>query len=529
MSKISGLPVLVESEIDGSERVPVVRDGQTWQAEISYLAAEAAKRAESAAASIYALSNFRSTLAAAVEDFAVGTPFTTDENGDLEAYIRIAEDPGYERHPDLDPATRAQVERAVMHVPDRAALAALTRNVDRNRPVFLNDGKRAGTFRWDSSDLASKVTSDPAQGMYVPPSSDTSGASGAWVREFTGPICFEWFGAEGNGELEDDALLNAIQAAQGNILQLGGGNFNFSDYPPGLDNVHIVGSPRTTFAHKQIPLFNGVFTGNTEIAIIAFALRYYDEAEARDILDRTSAGWYLIADKPGAHHEAVLAGPVTASGSGSIVLKININDFGLDDTLWTPAGCVVGPDETFCLDGLGFAASVGMKSLTIMGAYSSPETGIIKYDGASWSGISAPYIFAANADGIVSGMVGSGANRQLRLYRDMSAVRGGFNFSNATPTTGPYVAQGNGAILPVAAAFRGSGTTTVGANSYSYMDFKLFDTAGTPIDNPDIPMGFTMMDPAIKPALFPFNVNPGAGRNIWGVFIARRVPATYAL
>lgn len=110
MSKISGLPVLDEAEINGSERVPVVRDGQTWQAEISYLAAEAAKRAEFAAATAFGLSNFRPTFAEAIADFEIGTVFTTDENGVLEAYIRIKSAPGYVRNLALDPATRLDVE-----------------------------------------------------------------------------------------------------------------------------------------------------------------------------------------------------------------------------------------------------------------------------------------------------------------------------------------------------------------------------------------------------------------------------------
>lgn len=57
--------------------------------------------------------------------------------------------------------------------------------------------KGHGPFRWDTSDLSTEVTGDPGQGKYVPPDSDTSGASGAWVR-LAETITPEMFGVEPN-------------------------------------------------------------------------------------------------------------------------------------------------------------------------------------------------------------------------------------------------------------------------------------------------------------------------------------------
>jgi hypothetical protein len=68
-------------------------------------------------------------------------------------------------------------------VPNLAGLAALPFNS--NSIALVTDIARGGTFIWDSSNLSMQVTNNPGQGIYVPPSSDTTGASGAWVRQNT--------------------------------------------------------------------------------------------------------------------------------------------------------------------------------------------------------------------------------------------------------------------------------------------------------------------------------------------------------
>ncbi|MES2135446.1 MAG: hypothetical protein V4502_00110 [Pseudomonadota bacterium] len=54
---------------------------------------------------------------------------------------------------------------------------------------------RDGKFEFDPSDLSAKVALDPNQGIYVAPASDITGASGAWVRQFSGSVDIRWFGA----------------------------------------------------------------------------------------------------------------------------------------------------------------------------------------------------------------------------------------------------------------------------------------------------------------------------------------------
>lgn len=71
--------------------------------------------------------------------------------------------------------------------------------------AYLWEGDRQGTFIFDSSNLASQVSSDTLQGVYIAPASASTGASGAWVRKFSGDVNAHWFGAVGN-----DAADNAV-------------------------------------------------------------------------------------------------------------------------------------------------------------------------------------------------------------------------------------------------------------------------------------------------------------------------------
>jgi hypothetical protein len=77
-------------------------------------------------------------------------------------------------------------------VADRTELAA--KSAGPGDAFTLTESGREGTFVFSSSDLSALVTADTAQGIYVAPASDTTGASGAWVRKFSGPAESTWFG-----------------------------------------------------------------------------------------------------------------------------------------------------------------------------------------------------------------------------------------------------------------------------------------------------------------------------------------------
>lgn len=77
----------------------------------------------------------------------------------------------------------------------------------------LTEPGREGTFVFSTANLSTQVTADPQQGVYVAPSSDTTGASGAWVRtDHAEGIDPYWCGATGLGLVDDGAAWTAALA-----------------------------------------------------------------------------------------------------------------------------------------------------------------------------------------------------------------------------------------------------------------------------------------------------------------------------
>lgn len=103
----------------------------------------------------------------------------------------------------------------VKPVADLPALRALMGVSDGQAAVVMGTG-RAGLFYFSTEDCSLEVAHDPQAGMYVPPNSDTSGASGAWIRQYgqqaasNAKVSIAWFGAIGDGVTDDYA---AIQGA----------------------------------------------------------------------------------------------------------------------------------------------------------------------------------------------------------------------------------------------------------------------------------------------------------------------------
>lgn len=111
-------------------------------------------------------------------------------------------------------ATQTELYARARAVSSRSALAAL---ISSNATIVLTESGRDGVFVWSGADLSTQVTNDPGQGIYVPPSSAPTGASGAWVRKFSGPIFPWWFGAVGDGTTSDQtAFANMATYANAN-------------------------------------------------------------------------------------------------------------------------------------------------------------------------------------------------------------------------------------------------------------------------------------------------------------------------
>lgn len=77
--------------------------------------------------------------------------------------------------------------------------------------VYLNAGGRSGNFAFNTSNLSTQVANDPSQAIYVAPASDTTGASGAWVRQYSGDPSALWFGILNDGVTDNTAVVAAYQ------------------------------------------------------------------------------------------------------------------------------------------------------------------------------------------------------------------------------------------------------------------------------------------------------------------------------
>jgi hypothetical protein len=90
----------------------------------------------------------------------------------------------------------------------RSAMAAASAtNLD---DAYLTEPGREGKFVFSTANLSAQVTADTRQGIYIAPTSDPTGASGAWVRQFSVGIAMaSWFGAVADGTTNDAPAINA--------------------------------------------------------------------------------------------------------------------------------------------------------------------------------------------------------------------------------------------------------------------------------------------------------------------------------
>jgi len=116
----------------------------------------------------------------------------------------------------------------------RATLADV--DATRYNVAYLAEIGRAGLFQWDSSNLSARVAADPDQGVYVPPASDATGASGAWVRAVDGGLSLDWFGfGSANAGLTNTLIFNRVIALANTLKRA-------IVIPPGIFDIAISGS-----------------------------------------------------------------------------------------------------------------------------------------------------------------------------------------------------------------------------------------------------------------------------------------------
>jgi hypothetical protein len=76
--------------------------------------------------------------------------------------------------------------------------------------AYLTQAGLSGAFIFSGANLSSQVTSDPKNGVYVPPNSATSGASGAWVRDLAGKALTPYHFGAVDGTTDSTPALKAF-------------------------------------------------------------------------------------------------------------------------------------------------------------------------------------------------------------------------------------------------------------------------------------------------------------------------------
>lgn len=315
------------------------------------------------------------------------------------------------------------------------------------------------------------------------------------VRLYNGAVKGEMYGVKADGITDDTLAINAACLSNSeSIIDMPDGELVNTAVPSNIDDVHLRGSGRTTFSGTNLPVFSGVYTGNKEVALVAGVIRYYPAGAS-------GAGWYFLSDQ-GDNHDPILLSPITSSGTSSVVLDVNIDAFGLDETLWTPSGVVVGCDDALASEGVTFGASVGTSSMTITGKYATTHGSLINYNGSSWS-----------ADGFYTNF--DFTNNRLRVTRDSTLEKQSFSDGKA-PIITPYITNTGTFTMPA-----------IGRNTSTDFDVTFWDSSGNILTTPSTDMAFYVHDPVRRNASFNFNTQPISGSNIWIVGMFSRKPASY--
>lgn len=78
-----------------------------------------------------------------------------------------------------------------------------------NMVRYLLEPGREGIFIWNPANRAAMVAIDTREGVYIPPASDLTGASGVWQRQIDGDFEAHWFGLAADDVINDAPAINA--------------------------------------------------------------------------------------------------------------------------------------------------------------------------------------------------------------------------------------------------------------------------------------------------------------------------------
>ena len=173
-----------------------------------------------------------------------------------------------------------EIDLVPNYVATLAALKALAAGV---HDVVTLQGRTAagdggeGTFDWIGSDLSAEVAADTESGVYAPPNSDPTGASGAWVRQAVAVIDIRCFGAAPAPADSTTACAAAHTFAEANGLAVfyPAGTWLHGQITIGTSGAKVVGAGKPITTHKladatNTPIFYA--TGKNDLTFSGFTL-----------------------------------------------------------------------------------------------------------------------------------------------------------------------------------------------------------------------------------------------------------------
>ncbi len=215
----------------------------------------------------------------------------------------------------------------------RATIDALadfpTENLSGGEGALVTTTGRAGEFTWTTGDQSSNVAMDAAKGVWVPPSSDTTGASGAWQRNYS-KLTAEFFGAVRNDGSDSapyiQAGLDYLHGNGGGELHLNPGTYRTESVIYIRSNTRLIGAGiDSTYIESDFAPVSGAK------AVVRSAAIAVDGTSADDDYSTYSAStgdYFTTGPRPFASGSAISSGEYTfTAASASDLSDVSVGDF----------------------------------------------------------------------------------------------------------------------------------------------------------------------------------------------------------
>lgn len=348
---------------------------------------------------------------------------------------------------------------AIATVATRTALAALPNSVG---AAWLEEARRQGNFVWNSANFSSQVTADTAQAIYVPPATDTSGASGAWVRayQFIDP---DWFSLSADGS--NDALMFGRMFSFLNSFK------GMAIVPPrvysflsqvvitansiGRSLVAAYGAEFHSGAFSPFKISGGGYAGGLTLA--GFFVNHSGNSSAPSaFMVRQASSLYLIDPS------------VNATGTVSSYICVDFEQSNPADENTGCFWCLVENPQFYATAGnfeFGILAQGAINSLTVRGGEMSSPTYGVYLDWEPGSDVTANSVTLDNV--AFEGFAGAAVSFNGRSSATVNGSPYGLKITNCRAESGSvFLIMANGAGINTSEPPFLSGNTMIGVSAY---------------------------------------------------------------